>query len=165
MRYKDVSNIFSGRVLKSPWCCCDINYATEHDPTDVNSQLALSQTINPSFPVCRMAYHQRKRKSCDLVVCYIFQDRPFKMNAKLIGKMHFWSSQKSLVDIIAMYFREGKRKQNICHSKCHLAFERKKRLEQQGKTHPEQSNYFNFYWEKGSKTFLTSLVWWFQPSR
>lgn len=39
--------------------------------------------------------------------------------------MHFWSSQKSLVDIVAMYFREVKRKQNIHLSKCHLAFESK----------------------------------------
>ena len=102
MCYKDTSNMFSGRVLKSPWCCCGMNYATEHDPMDLNSHLILPQTINPSFPVYRMEYHQRKRKSCDLIICYISQEAPFKMNAKLIRKMHFWSSQKSLVDIIAV---------------------------------------------------------------
>lgn len=75
------------------------------------------------------------------------------MNAKLIRKMHSLSSWKTLVDI-AMYFREGKRKPNIHHSKCRLAFESKStRTTRRKPSRIEQL--FKLYWGKGSKTFLT----------
>lgn len=114
MCYTDMANMSNERVVVSPWCWCGISNATEHDPMDLNRYLTLQQTINPSFPFYMIKY---QRKSCNMIICCTSQEEPFKMKVKLIRQMHFWSLQKPLVEVTAIYFREGKRKQNI-----HLPF-------------------------------------------
>lgn len=97
-------------------------------------------------------HDEYQRKPCDITCC-ISQKEPLKMKAKLIRKMHFFcSSQKSLVKGIAMYFREGKRKQNVGHCKCHSA-SKSKSTRKKKKKHTEQGNYFNFFEKKVPKHF------------